>query len=82
MNGRYLLDTNIVIVALSDDSDVVDNIEDADEYFVSATVLGEMLYGAYHSTNADENVLRIDSFHSKAVISIVKSAVRSVLINS
>ena len=66
MNGRYLLDTNIVIAALSDDSDVVDHIEDADEYFVSATVLGEMLYGAYHSTNADENVHRIDSFLSKA----------------
>jgi len=66
MNGRYLLDTNIVIAALSDDSDVVGNIEDADEYFVSATVLGEMLYGAHHSANADDNNRRIDSFLSKA----------------
>ena len=66
MNGRYLLDTNIVIAALSDDSDVVGNIEDADEYFVCATILGEVLYGAYLSTNADENLRRIDSFHSKA----------------
>ena len=66
MNGRYLLDTNIVIAALSDDSLVVGSIEDADEYFVSATVLGDMLYGAYHSANADENLRRIDSFLAKA----------------
>ena len=41
MNSRYLLDTNIVIAALSDNSDVVGDIEDANEYFVSATVLSK-----------------------------------------
>jgi len=41
MNGRFLLDTNIVIASLSADPDVIGNIEDSDEYFISATILGE-----------------------------------------
>jgi tRNA(fMet)-specific endonuclease VapC len=66
MNGRYLLDTNIVIACLSNDPDVVGRINDADEFFVSSTVLGEMLYGAYNSTNVDDNIRRINLFLSKA----------------
>jgi len=66
MNGRYLLDTNIVIACLSNESDVVNRINDADEFFVSSTVLGEMLYGAYNSTNVDDNICRINLFLSKA----------------
>jgi tRNA(fMet)-specific endonuclease VapC len=51
MDGRYLLDSNIVIAALSFDADVLKQIDDADECFVSAIMLGEMLYGALNSAN-------------------------------
>ena len=66
MNGRFLLDTNTVIACLSNEPDVVDRINDADEFFVSSTVLGEMFYGAYNSTNVDDNIRRINSFLSNA----------------
>ena len=66
MNGRFLLDTNIVIACLSDDPNATDRINDADEYFVSSTVLGEMFYGAYNSANVDDNIHRINSFLANA----------------
>ncbi len=66
MNGRCLLDTNIVIACLSGESDVIARINDADEFFVSSTVLGEMYYGAYSSANVDENIHRIDTFLANA----------------
>ena len=55
MDGRYLLDTNILIAALASDEDVLSRIDDADECFVSTIVLGELLYGAFNSTNVEAN---------------------------
>jgi tRNA(fMet)-specific endonuclease VapC len=62
MDGRYLLDSNIVIAALSSDADVLKRIDDADECFVSAIVLGEMLYGALNSANTPTNLDRLEAF--------------------
>lgn len=56
MNGRYLLDTNIVIALFADDQAVKDNLERVDEAFVSNIVLGELYYGARNSTKVDENI--------------------------
>lgn len=68
MNGRFLLDTSIVIACLSNEPSAVDRINDADEFFISSTVLGEMLYGAYNSTKVRGNVERINAFLSGAVL--------------
>ena len=62
MNGRYLLDTNIVIISFSGESRVLERIADADEYFVSSTIVGELFYGALNSTNVDANTARIELF--------------------
>jgi len=64
MSGKYLLDTNIVIALLSSDAGVLKRIEDADEYFVSATVLGEIFYGARYSFNSSKNLDRLEEFVS------------------
>lgn len=66
MDGRYLLDSNIVIAALSSDNDVLQRIDDADECFVSAIVLGEMVYGALNSANASSNLDRLNAFIASA----------------
>ena len=66
MDGRYLLDTNIVIAALCSDAEVLDRIDDADEFFVSTIVLGEMLYGAFNSANVDANLECLRSFIDRA----------------
>jgi len=66
MSGKYLLDSNIVIASLSSDAGVLKRIEDADEYFISATVLGEMFFGALHSANSSKNLDRLEDFVSVA----------------
>jgi tRNA(fMet)-specific endonuclease VapC len=66
MDGRYLLDSNIIIAALSSDTTVLDRIDDADQCFISATVLGEILYGALNSANMLTNLERLEAFISAA----------------
>ena len=56
MNGKYMLDTNIVIAMLSGEQSVVGRAEATDEFYISSTIAGEMFYGAYNSGNVDENI--------------------------
>ena len=67
MNGRYLLDTNLVIAFLTDDSTVAERLADTDEVYVSSTVISELFYGAFNSANVDKNVARIEDFLRDAV---------------
>ncbi len=62
MNGRYLLDTNIVIAFLTGEEAVVQCVDATDEFYVSSVVLGELFYGAFNSTNRDKNISRIKNF--------------------
>ena len=68
MNGRYLLDTNIVIALFAKDPSVQDRIKDATEVFVPATVLGELYYGAQKSKHVQENLERINNFAKDNVV--------------
>jgi tRNA(fMet)-specific endonuclease VapC len=60
MNGKYLLDTNIVIAIFAGDTDVLKRLAQSDEVFLPAIVLGELYYGARKSTHIDANIGRID----------------------
>lgn len=68
MNGRFLLDTNIVIALFAKDPSVQDRIRDATEVFVPATVLGELYYGAQKSKHVQENLERINNFAKDNVV--------------
>ncbi len=59
MNGRYLLDTNIVIALFAGETAVVDQIAQAEELFIPSIVLGELFYGAARSVRAKENQERV-----------------------
>ncbi len=60
MPGRYLLDTNIVIGLLKGRiEDLPKALVDSSVY-LSIVVLGELLYGALHSSRADENIAKIE----------------------
>jgi len=67
MNGRYLLDTNIVIAFLTGDRTVTQRVAATDEFYISSIVVGELFYGAVNSANVDQNVGRIDDFLRDAV---------------
>lgn len=73
MAGRFLLDTNVVIALFGGDTSVTQHIAQAEETLVSSTVLGELYYGAYSSTQVMHNLARLDSF--ARTIAVVQSDV-------
>ena len=68
MNGKYLLDTNIVIAIFAGDSVVLDRIARANEVFLPMIVCGELYYGARKSTHVDANMARIDELAASSAL--------------
>ena len=62
MNGKFLLDTNIVIAIFANDSAVINSLADANEVFVPSIALGELYYGAHKSSRVEANIARINEF--------------------
>jgi tRNA(fMet)-specific endonuclease VapC len=68
MNGKYLLDTNIIIALFADDAAVRDHLSRADQVFVPSIAIGELYFGAQKSGQAKENLAHIDEFASDSVV--------------
>ncbi|MBI3328834.1 MAG: type II toxin-antitoxin system VapC family toxin [Nitrospinae bacterium] len=62
MNGRFLLDTNIVIAIFAKDAGVQQHLAEEIAVFVPSIVLGELYYGAYKSARVAANIARISEF--------------------
>ena len=62
MNGKFILDTNIVIALFAKDADVMFHLSNAEEVFVPSIVIGELFYGAYKSSRVQNNLKRINEF--------------------
>ncbi len=62
MNGRFLLDTNIIIALFSKDPKIHDCITNVEEVFVPIIAIGELYFGAYNSLKIRENLTCIDEF--------------------
>ncbi len=60
MNGRYLLDTNIIIALFAKDPVTHERIAGATEVFVPCIAIGEIYFGARKSSKIEENLTRID----------------------
>ena len=61
MNGRYLLDTNIVIDLLGNNKSIVEKIERLEEVYIPVTVIGELYFGAFKSQKVEKNLESITS---------------------
>ncbi|AFZ26803.1 putative nucleic acid-binding protein, contains PIN domain [Cylindrospermum stagnale PCC 7417] len=68
MNGRFLLDTNIIIALFQRDTSVQENIAQTEQVFVSSTVVGELYYGVYKSRRVTANLTRIEEFVAKTSV--------------
>lgn len=68
MNGKFLLDTNIVIALFRKDKSVLSQLRIADEVFIPIIVLGELYYGARKSVHTEENVERIRDLANSAMV--------------
>jgi tRNA(fMet)-specific endonuclease VapC len=62
MAGRYVLDTNIVVALIRGESPVIQRLGASEEVFVPSIVLGELYYGAMHSSQISENLKRVEAF--------------------
>mgnify|MGYP001954901149 CR=1 FL=1 len=62
MNGKYILDTNIIIALFAGDKSILAKLGQVDEVFISSTVLGELYYGALKSARVNENLKKINDF--------------------
>jgi len=62
VNGRFLLDTNIIIALFSKDPGIHGRIVNASEVFIPCIAVGELYFGAYNSKKAKDNYALIDEF--------------------
>lgn len=62
MNGKFILDTNIIIALFEDDNNVKLNISKAKMIFLPSIVIGELFYGAYNSGKQKKNIEKIIKF--------------------
>jgi tRNA(fMet)-specific endonuclease VapC len=68
MNGRYLLDTNIIIALFASEASVIESLVQANEVFIPTVALGELHYGARKSGRPQENLKRIEEFVSNSAV--------------
>src|SRR5437660_3535971 len=68
MNGRFLLDTSILIAIFAGDPYVREHLTQPGEIFVPIVALGELYYGAGKSTRAEANIKRIDEFAASCAV--------------
>ena len=62
MSGKVLLDTSAVIAVFANNASVLAITSQATECFLPSIALGELLYGAQHSSRVQDNLARIDAF--------------------
>ena len=68
MAGSGLLDTSVLVDLFRGDSSIADQADELDELFSSVVVIGELLYGARHSGNAETNLALIAEFSSQMTV--------------
>jgi tRNA(fMet)-specific endonuclease VapC len=68
MNGKYLLDTNIVIALFAGEAGLGNSLATAEEVFLPSVAVGELYYGARKSGKPQENLARIDELVLKNVV--------------
>jgi len=68
MNGKYLLDTNVIIGLFANDPGVKEKLAQAAEVFVPSIALGELYYGALKSGRVKANLARVGEFAANNVV--------------
>jgi tRNA(fMet)-specific endonuclease VapC len=85
--NKVLLDTNIITEWLKGNSGIADYIDQAEEVYIPAIVVGEMYYGAQYSTQVEKNIQNINRLTNRykvlnayastaAAYGVIKAALR------
>ncbi len=71
MNGKFLLDTNIIIGVFAKDLTIHKRMIIASEVFAPSVAIGELYYGAYKSAQKQKNIECIAAFvHDNTILQI------------
>jgi tRNA(fMet)-specific endonuclease VapC len=62
MNGKALVDTNVVIALFAGEPAIVEGVQRQAAVFLCTPVLGELRYGAQASARVESNLARLDEF--------------------
>lgn len=62
MANSMLLDTNIVIAVLRQETQVRETLAAFDHIFLPAIVVGELLYGAHNAQHPNKEMAKVESF--------------------
>ena len=68
MNGKHLLDTNIIIALFKNDENVRNQMAVSFEVFVPAIAIGELYYGAQHSAHIEKNMSQVRAFAKNTTV--------------
>lgn len=68
MNGKHLLDTNIILALFKNDENVRNQMAASPEVFVPAIAVGELYYGAQHSAHVEKNMNQIREFAENTTV--------------
>jgi len=68
MNGKHLLDTNIIVALFKNDDNVRSRIASSAEVFVPVIAIGELYYGAQHSANVAKNMKQVREFAANSTL--------------
>lgn len=60
MNGKYLLDTNILIALFAKDESIRTRLAEAEEVFIPSIAVGELFYGVWKSHRVQENLEQVE----------------------
>jgi len=62
MSGRHLLDTNIIVALFHGDKEVQARMGKSPEVFVPSIAIGELYYGAHHSSDLPRHLAQVGKF--------------------
>jgi tRNA(fMet)-specific endonuclease VapC len=68
MNGKVLLDTNIIIALFEAEASIINGLKISSEVFLSSIVLGELYYGIFKSANVEQNISRIEELRKRLTV--------------
>jgi tRNA(fMet)-specific endonuclease VapC len=68
MNGKIILDSNVIIDFLRGNNDYINNLIEKETVFISVIVLGELIFGAENSPNLKKHLAKVDAFLEKATV--------------
>lgn len=68
MPGEILVDTNVVVAVFKGQPAILNRIQAAQEVYISAVSIGELIFGALESTNQAQNLKQADELINGSVV--------------